>query len=535
MMREKKTIGVLMLLFVACMSIPYLVPHCGFLALVGLVPLLWMERVADRAGIRRFWLWHYAAFVLWNAATTFWVWNATPGGAVFAILANALQMSLVFGLFRWVKRRTGEMPGYLFLAAAWIAWEYYYVTVAQISWPWLVLGNAFARSIRLIQWYEFTGHLGGSLWVWACNLALFGLLTARAEGRRTTRKAHAAALAATAVLFLGPPAVSAVLWHRYEETDRPVDVIVLQPDIDPYDKFKGMSQAQQTVILLDQLDHALRGTDTTRTLLAVAPETFTGGIVNNDIFMNKTVQRFLRFLGDHPNVRLLFGASTSDYLFSDERPSPTARYCGADLWTESRNSAFLLAHHGGYTVYHKSKLVPGVELTPYPRLFRPLDDWLSKLLKVNGLMGRCIGQDEVTTLRMGDIRIGTAICYESVYGEFCTGYVRAGAEMLAVITNDAWWGNTPGYRQHLSYASLRAIECRRDIARSANTGISAFINQRGEITAKTAWWVPAALQGTVNLNDWETFFVRYGDISGRVAVFVAVLLMLAALVRFRRT
>ena len=99
---------------------------------------------------------------------------------------------------------------------------------------------------------------------------------------------------------------------------------------------------------------------------------------------------------------------------------------------------------------------------------------------------------------------------------------------------NAWWGDTPGYRQHLNYSRLRAIETRRDIARCANTGISAFIDRRGTVRSRTAWWTPATLEGSVTLSDTKTFFVRHGDIPGRLCVLVAVLLLLAALFRPRK-
>jgi apolipoprotein N-acyltransferase len=118
-----------------------------------------------------------------------------------------------------------------------------------------------------------------------------------------------------------------------------------------------------------------------------------------------------------------------------------------------------------------------------------------------------------------------------VYGEYCTGYVRKGAQLLAVITNDAWWGNTPGYRQHLNYSRLRAIETRRWVARCANTGVSAIIDPRGNILQRTPWWEPALLEGTVGLSTDQTFFVRNGDIVGRISVFLFALLLLAALFR----
>ncbi len=149
-------------------------------------------------------------------------------------------------------------------------------------------------------------------------------------------------------------------------------------------------------------------------------------------------------------------------------------------------------------------------------------------------MAKDVGQKEIACLPACGVPVGTAVCYESVYGEFCTGYVRKGAQLLAVITNDAWWGNTPGYKQHLSYSRLRAIETRRWVARCGNTGVSAFIDPTGKIVDRTPWWEPALLEGEVQLLQGQTFFVRYGDMVGRVAVFLFLLLGAAALVRPRK-
>ena len=160
MKKENMLIWGLVVLFALMMSVPFIIPHTGLIALLGLLPLLAMERIADQLGKKRIWIYHYCAFVLWNTLTTFWVCNATVGGGIFAILANSLQMSLVFGLFRLSKKKfRGALP-YIFLAVTWIAWERFYFD-AEISWPWLVLGNSFARTTWAIQWYEITGALGG--------------------------------------------------------------------------------------------------------------------------------------------------------------------------------------------------------------------------------------------------------------------------------------------------------------------------------------------------------------------------------------
>ena len=518
---SKKIVFLLILLSSILLSVPFLVPGTGYLSLVAFVPLLFAEKVADETGMKRFCLWHYLCFLLWNAATTFWVCNATVGGGIFACVANALQMSLVFGLFRWSKKvLKGALP-YLFLLFAWVAWERWYLTWAQISWPWLVLGNAFARTTEWVQWYEFTGTLGGSVWVWASNLAVFGILMSHRDGKWKSfnTKAKVASVLGLAVLFLAPPAVSASL--RPEQPDKWLDVFIAQPNIDVYGKHGGLTQEEQNEKLLSLMEKAPADSS----FLFIAPETFTSDVIMNDVSASPTVRSLERFMSGRPSSGLLFGASTWEYLAGRARPSQTARQLNNGSWVESHNTALMIENGSDIQTYHKNKLVVGVEMTPYPKFFRPIDDWLG------GVMGRCVGDGKASCLEYNGAKIGCAICYESVYGEFCADYVRDGADALAVITNDAWWGDTPGYRQHLSYASLRAIETRRWIARCGNTGISAIIDSRGRILSQTPWWEESVLQGRIGLSDKETFFVRHGDIPGRICLMMFVLILLAAIVR----
>ena len=538
MKKENILIWSLILLFVVMMSLPYIVPGTGLMALFGIIPLLCMERIASILGKKHIWIYHYSAFVLWNAATTFWVCNATIGGGLFAIFANALQMSLVFGLFRMSRKRfSGALP-YIFLMVTWIAWERFYFD-AEISWPWLVLGNSFARTTWAIQWYEFTGSLGGSLWIWVSNLSLFGLMTSMSSGRwgEWNIKARIAAITGILALFIIPPVVSSSIGKQYQDSmndsGRQLEVLIIQPNIDPYNKFQAMTQEQQNAILLDYAEKSLeqRKNDSTATpLLVLAPETFTRDIIPGEYQRSRTWRRFTGFLKDYPNVNILFGASSYDYIESTEAPSSTARKLGDNLWVESHNSALITDGTLRTEIFHKSKLVVGVEHTPYPAIFCKIDDLLG------GVMGRCVGQEEVSLLNVESlsgnrIPVGCAVCYESVYGEYYTDYIRKGAEAMTIITNDAWWGDTPGYRQHLSYASLRAIETRRAIARCANTGISAIISPSGEIIQPTPWWEPAVIKSQIPLRNDLTFYVIHGDIVGRICTFLFWMLLLAFLVR----
>ena len=539
MKKENMLIWGLVVLFALMMSVPFIIPHTGLIALLGLLPLLAMERIADQLGKKRIWIYHYCAFVLWNTFTTFWVCNATVGGGIFAILANSLQMSLVFGLFRLSKKKfSGALP-YIFLAVTWIAWERFYFD-AEISWPWLVLGNSFARTTWAIQWYEITGTLGGSLWIWATNLSIFGLMTSLSDGSffYWNNKAKAAAFTGIIVLFIAPLLISSSIGSKYEDSMKQsaenLEILIVQPNIDPYNKFQAMTQDQQNALLESQIVPALSdrfADSTTSPLLVVAPETFTNDIICGQYDRSRTWRRFTGFLSHYPGVNMLFGASSYDYFESQAKPSHTARHLSDGRWVESHNSALMIDGTARTEIFHKSKLVVAVEMTPYPAIFCKIDDLLG------GMMGRCIGQDEITLLNVQGtdgqiIPIGSAVCYESVYGEYYTDYIRKGAKAMAIITNDAWWGDTPGYRQHLSYASLRAIETRRAIARCANTGISAIISPSGRILQPTPWWEPAVIKGRIPLRDDITFFVSHGDITGRICTFLFLMLLMAMGVRF---
>jgi apolipoprotein N-acyltransferase len=313
-----------------------------------------------------------------------------------------------------------------------------------------------------------------------------------------------------------------------------LEVLIVQPNIDPYNKFQAMTQDQQNALLESQIVPALsdRFADSTASpLLVVAPETFTNDIICGQYDRSRTWRRFTGFLSHYPGVNMLFGASSYDYFESQAKPSHTARHLSDGRWVESHNSALMIDGTARTEIFHKSKLVVAVEMTPYPAIFCKIDDLLG------GVMGRCIGQDEITLLNVQGtdgqiIPIGSAVCYESVYGEYYTDYIRKGAKAMVIITNDAWWGDTPGYRQHLSYASLRAIETRRAIARCANTGISAIISPSGKILQPTPWWEAAVIKGRIPLRDDITFFVSHGDITGRVCTFLFLMLLMAMGVRF---
>jgi apolipoprotein N-acyltransferase len=428
-------------------------------------------------------------------------------------------------LFHLVKRRMGAQIGYFSLILFWITWEYFYHN-SEISWPWLSLGNGFAFNIRLIQWYEYTGILGGSLWVLLMNILIFNLIRSY-QGEAALRKLITQLVLIT-TLIAGPIIYSLVIFYSYEEKPNPKTVVVLQPNIDPYQKFVSIPSIQQTQT---QLDEAARLADSTVDYF-IAPETS----INNEIWINRIeqvpdIQMIRRFIENYPGAIYVPGIQCykvyhpGDKLTDNASPIP-----GTDLMYESFNAAIQIDSTTNIPFYFKSKLVVGVEKMPYVKYLKFLE---GLTLKLGGTFRGWGTQDYRGVFFSPDDSTGVSpiICYESVYGEFVTGYVKNGANLLFVITNDGWWGDTPGYHQHNAFSSLRAIETRRSIARSANTGISGIINQRGEVMQSLGWWKRGALKGIVNANSNMTFYVQHGDYLGRAAMFFSMLIVLLYVVR----
>jgi len=198
------------------------------------------------------------------------------------------------------------------------------------------------------------------------------------------------------------------------------------------------------------------------------------------------------------------------------------------MFIERYNTSFLIDEANELSFVHKSKLVPGVEIIPFSNYF----PFLEELSIENGGTSGSLGiEKEPKIFETEKFRFAPVICYESIYGEWVAEQCRKGADLICIATNDGWWGDTPGYKQHMSLARLRAIENRRCIVRSANTGISCFINQRGDVSQATSWWVSGVIKGNVALNNDITFYTKYGNVLGRSLSFVSVLLLIYTFVK----
>lgn len=268
--------------------------------------------------------------------------------------------------------------------------------------------------------------------------------------------------------------------------------------------------------------------DSTTNFLIAPESTIQENMWENDMNTFFTLKLLRNVIHRYPELNILIGGSTFKAYEEDEALSRSARkFKDSDNYYDAYNTAILINASDSLQLYHKSKLTPGVEALPSFKGFK----WLEKFaINLGGTVGS-LGADDHRKVYWTNntIRVSPIICYESVFGEFFAEFVSNGAQVMIIITNDGWWGDTPGHRQHFSFAHLRTIETRRSIARSANTGISAFIDQRGDAFDVTKYWEPAAIKGTLNANSTLTFYVKHGDYIARIAVWLTCVLLLISL------
>ena len=495
-----------------------------FFIFIGFVPLLVAEKTIRESQVKRkgfkVFITAYTGFLIWNIITTWWIWNSTAVGAIFALVVNSLLMAFVFILYHWVARRKPLRFSLIFLVAIWISFEKFHLNW-DFSWPWLNLGNVFSEHPQWIQWYELTGTFGGSLWIWIINLILFNAVI------HYQQQQNKSFLLKRILLSIGLVTLgifsSLYRYYQYQEQGTPFSALLAQPNTNPYtEKYKRSNDqiAAELVSLLEtKMDSSVQ--------VILAPETvFSKQTTLPHFTQSLAYQRLNTFLSKYPKTSLVTGINLYKiYNTQNTTPSVSANhFTNTDkLWYESYNAAMLLSFNRKPTLYYKSKLVVGVEHFPFRSVLQPLLGDL--MIDLGGSTATLTPQKEagVFSIPNSALQAAPVICYESIYGEYDGEYIQKGANFFGIITNDSWWGNTQGHKQLLSYARLRAVEHRRSIARSANSGISAFINQKGIIIDKLEYETKGVLKGTIYANNQVTFYSIYGDYIARIAMFIAIL------------
>ena len=500
------------------LSFPWIFPELSWVLLFAFVPLLLADRLQlqqkKSENLSSPFLFGFVAFLIWNIFSTWWISYVSLPGMLFITSLNSLFMSTVWWIRNAVQQKFGAASGYFSLIVFWIAFEFLNHH-GLLPWPWLTLGNGFANTVKLIQWYEFTGVLGGSVWILLSNILIFIAVRNLLDQERR-KFVRSIGLALSAIIF--PIALSSYMYINYTEKGVMQNVVALQPNIDPYtQKFSGMSTDDQISKLISLAESKI--TDSTDLILA--PETSLPPLWEDSLsFQSPSLLPFSLIIDRFPNVSFIVGAITQRKFRNGEPVSNTARQSDdGKYFFDVFNSAVMIDWAGRVRFGHKNILVAGVEKDPFREYFSFLPHYMLDLGGINGSLAS--GKEPKVFDLSGKRKIGPVICFESVFGEHVRQLVRNGANYIAVLTNDGWWKDSPGVWQHFGYSRVRAVETRRSVVRSANTGISGCINQCGDVFAQTKIDVCDAVSSRIRMNNSITFYVRYGDYLGWISLFLS--------------
>lgn len=496
----------------------------GLILLIAFVPFLLIESIlfynAKKYSLNSLFLYTLPGFVILNIIAIGWVRVASIAGAIFIIMGLSFLMAFTMWFAHVIRLRAGSFAGYISIVTFWLSFEFLNLNIGIMT-PWLNLGNGLAKDILFIQWYDITGSAGGTLWILFSNLLLASWL---AKSFRVKKTSHICLMIWIAVIVI-PTVISITRYHSIKQSNNgKKEVVILQPDVDPYsDKFNIPFEEQWERVMTMAKSAVSKNTS-----WIVTPETTIDDPVNEDDPDNNNYIKVARKLAyEYPGVSIVAGiVSYKLYPSSDKAPTNSAnKIDDSGMYYDHFNSAFKIDTGKSIEIYHKSKLVPGVEMEFYSWPLKIL----SRLLPYYGgtKWGYGVQKERICFEHSSDsLRIAPVICYESVFGNYVADFVRKGAEAIFIITNDGWWKNTDGYKQHLYFSSLRAIETRRSVVRAANTGISCIIDIRGKRITESDWWAPAIITGDIYPESQLTPYVIYGDYLMRIASVISVFIIL---------
>lgn len=521
---------VLLLLSGLLLGLAYPPNPVGLFGSVGLVPLLIaLERARSYGQLIR---WSYGSLLIFSALSSWWVgsWQAKADpflmiSCVLLVIIHPFFFIVPLVIYRWVRRSGGRWFALAFLPFLWCGGEYLHA-LSDASYPWLTLGNTQTYNLYYIQFIEFTGVWGLSFLLLVHNSAFTAMLFALDREERN-QMAIFRTCTTILVLSLVPPFLYGfyVLGSAEDHIpDKGITIAVVQPNVDPWDKWKQE----------DTTDHIELNRDISAGVLRERPvEMFLWSENAIPYPVSRPGYEFRRReLGaaiDSLGVPVLTGFP--DYLEYQPGTEPPSSHLEA---RQNADGTYRTVHYDYFNAaglfvpgrglvgaYHKMQLVPFGERIPFVDNVPFLIDMLSWDVGISTWgKGTRLATFPVP-YRDTITRAAAVVCFESVYPNIVRRFVDTGATFLTIITNDGWYRGTPGPLQHMRFALLRAIENRRSIARAANTGISCFITPYGSIHGETPEGVVTTTTATIELRDDLTLYARWGDWWPKLCLVVA--------------
>ena len=468
----------------------------GFLAYIALIPLfLLLEDKNYKESIR----WGCLTGLFINFGTLYWIGLVTVPGAIAAILYLPVYLIIYSVLHTFIRLRLSEKYLYLCVPFVWTGVEYFR-TLGVLGFPWCSLAYTQSYYLSLIQYVSYSSVYGVSFWVATINVIIFSLLRNLANIKKLILY-----FAILIILFIIPWIYGKIVVPNEQNApEEKIRVALIQGNIDPYMKWDN-AFLESNLKIYAELTRTAAAFDPQ---LIIWPETAVPDFLRiSSLYLTK-----LRELLSELDVPLITGA-------------PDYQYLNSHIY-ETYNAAFLLKpNHEGFDVYHKTHLVPFGERVPFTESIPFLKDFLESLEMGEGNFSpgkKIVSFNVPVNLKRANqddgsgqftfIGVPVVICFESLFPELVRKFILAGADIMVIITNDAWFKRSAAPFHHAQIAVFRAIENRVSIARCANTGVSMFIDPYGRTQQASRIFEKTILVDDIRLKRETTFFTKHGNI-----------------------
>lgn len=491
-------------------ALPSNIYHLSFIAFI---PLLFASDyvLEYKRPLLAFTLQLLIALVMFYLWAGYWILQTANLGFLLG-LALILPFLLLVPYIQF--KRKGNKISALYLIAAWLTVEMIQSNF-QLGSPFYNLGNNLGANPKLIQWYEFTGAAGGTLWILVANVLIYSFIKTLKEDRKKWIQKGAVLIA---VLFV-PVIISSAIYYSYKERGPSVETLVVHPSTDNSDVKYRVNIYELMDIYLDIMLPEL----TESTEYVVLPETaITNAGWVRDFNRNLVFNYFHEHTDSFPDLKLITGAVAYEEIpdvskIRHYQKIPGIRYSeNYKTWYYTYNAALQLEKNRPPQMRVKEGLVPFQEFAPYPLI-------IPRLSPVGidfQFSPRDSNRDVFTS--SNNRRTAAIICYEVVFSKLFYDAARNGAQAFFVILNEGWYDSKKVPQQFLQLSAIKAIENRRSIAHASNMGISAFINQRGVVIDRTDSKSADFLKGEIRMNRKITFAARTGNYIERFALLTTI-------------
>ncbi len=416
-----------------------------------------------------------------------WLLRYSPLAIAFYLLAIAyiLPFAVLESWGAWRLERWSGIPRGAWLAVLYALLEYVR-TLGDLSFPADLLAHAFGTAPAFLAWTPVTGPFAVSLLVF---LVGWGVETALLPGLPVRRRA--ALLVAVTVLWLLPPVTG--LLTSPDHGGAVLRVGIVQPSLTVEEKLDRARRGVNLELLRALTRRAAEGTD-----LVLWPETARPGHL---LWPEGAPLR-------DPDVEAISSEVGVPILYGCE----IARHRGRRVTGLYNGVVLVDPRRGAVDWYGKIHLLPFAEGVPFARLF----GWDPARRDRSGggyltMLGNFSPGPRATVFRVGNARIGALVCYEGLYPALARRFRREGANVLAVLTNDAWWGRSLFAPWHARMAAARAREENVPVVRAANSGVSSVAGPDGRLREHTGLFRRTVLRGEVPVGGAPTFYSRHGD------------------------